>query len=66
MPYVLPLVANDQAKADVVAAAVLAEVVKDHKAIEVKEEVDDAKELCNCQFSLADGNKILLNNTQLS
>ncbi len=64
MPYVLPLVANDQAKADAVAAAVLAEVVKDHKAIEVKEEVDDAEELCSCQLSLAYGNKILLNNTQ--
>ncbi len=39
--------------------------MKDHKAIEFKEEVDDAEELCNCQFSLAYGNKIVLNNTQL-
>jgi elongation factor 3 len=65
VPYVLPLVANDQAKADAVAAAVLAEVVKNHKAIEIKMEVDDAGVLCNCQFSPAYGNKIVLNNTQL-
>ena len=65
VPYVLPLLAGDETKADAVAAAVLAEVVKDHKAVEVKEDADDAEELCNCNFSLAYGNKILLNNTWL-
>jgi len=65
VPYVVSLLGNDKSKADAVAAAVLADVVKDHKAIEVKEEVDDAEELCNCNFSLAYGNKILLNNTWL-
>jgi elongation factor 3 len=65
VPYVLPMVGNDKAKAEEAAATVLAEVVKDHKAIEHEEVTDDAEELCNCNFSLAYGNKILLNNTQL-
>jgi len=65
VPYVMPLLGNDATKSEAVAAAVLADVVKDHKEAEVKEEVDDAEELCNCNFSLAYGNKILLNNTWL-
>ena len=65
VPYLQPLLAGDKAKAEAVAAAVLAQVVKDHKAVEVKEDVDDAEELCNCNFSLAYGNKILLSNTVL-
>ena len=32
---------------------------------EAKEEVDDAEQLCDCQFSLAYGNKVLLNQTKL-
>jgi len=65
VPYVATLLGGDKTKAETVASAVLADVVKDHKAAEVKEEADDAEELCNCNFSLAYGNKILLNNTWL-
>jgi elongation factor 3 len=32
---------------------------------EEKEEADDAEQLCDCQFSLAYGNKVLLNQTKL-
>ena len=35
------------------------------KVEEEKEEADDAEQLCDCQFSLAYGNKVLLNQTQL-
>jgi len=35
------------------------------KLDEVKEEVDDAEQLCDCKFSLAYGNKVLLNQTTL-
>ena len=38
---------------------------KDVKIEEVKEEADDAEQLCDCQFSLAYGNKVLLNQTTL-
>ena len=37
----------------------------DVKIEEVKEETDDAEKLCDCQFSLAYGNKVLLNQTVL-
>jgi len=35
------------------------------KVEEAKEEVDDAEQLCDCKFSLAYGNKVLLNQTVL-
>merc|ERR1719506_1338929 len=35
------------------------------KVEEEKEEADDAEQLCDCQFSLAYGNKVLLNQTVL-
>jgi len=35
------------------------------KVEEAKEEADDAEQLCDCQFSLAYGNKVLLNQTTL-
>ncbi|KOO53521.1 ABC cassette-containing protein [Chrysochromulina tobinii] len=38
---------------------------KDVHIEEEKEEVDDAEQLCDCQFSLAYGNKVLLNQTVL-
>merc|ERR1719377_249111 len=38
---------------------------KDVKIEEAKEEADDAEQLCDCQFSLAYGNKVLLNQTKL-
>ena len=38
---------------------------KDVKIEEEKEEADDAEQLCDCQFSLAYGNKVLLNQTVL-
>jgi len=38
---------------------------KDVQIEEEKEEVDDAEQLCDCQFSLAYGNKVLLNQTVL-
>ena len=38
---------------------------KDVQIEEEKEEVDDAEQLCDCQFSLAYGNKVLLNQTTL-
>lgn len=38
---------------------------KDVRIEEEKEEADDAEQLCDCQFSLAYGNKVLLNQTVL-
>jgi elongation factor 3 len=55
-------------KADKVAAAVQATQVAVEASIQVVEEEeadDDAEELCNCQFTLAYGTKILLHNTQM-
>eukprot|EP00122_Pirum_gemmata_P003796 Pgem_evm1s3442 len=43
----------------------LAECIKDHTPEPEAEDDDDAEELCNCNFSLAYGSKILLNNTFL-
>jgi len=44
---------------------VLEECAKHVKVEEAKEEADDAEQLCDCQFSLAYGNKVLLNQTVL-
>ena len=52
-------------EADQVIASLLEQCAKDVK-VEEKEEVDDdAEQLCDCQFSLAYGNKVLLNQTKL-
>jgi len=46
-------------------SSVLDECSKLVKPEEAKEEVDDAEQLCDCKFSLAYGNKVLLNQTVL-
>ena len=43
----------------------LAELSQLVKIEEAKEEADDAEQLCDCKFSLAYGNKVLLNQTSL-
>ncbi|EOD06993.1 putative ABC transporter [Emiliania huxleyi CCMP1516] len=45
--------------------SLLEQCAKDVQIEEAKEEVDDAEQLCDCQFSLAYGNKVLLNQTKL-
>jgi len=52
-------------KVETVTSAALEECAKHVKVEEAKEEADDAEQLCDCQFSLAYGNKVLLNQTQL-
>jgi len=48
------------------AIASMLETLSAHvKVEEEKEEADDAEQLCDCQFSLAYGNKVLLNQTVL-
>jgi len=46
-------------------ASLLASCTQFVKVEEAKEEADDAEQLCDCQFSLAYGNKVLLNQTNL-
>eukprot|EP00121_Abeoforma_whisleri_P011239 Awhi_evm1s10364 len=48
-----------------VVADILEECIKDHTPEPEVDEDEDAEELCNCNFSLAYGTKILLNNTYL-
>jgi len=50
---------------DGIVTLVLEECAKHVKVEEAKEEADDAEQLCDCQFSLAYGNKVLLNQTVL-
>jgi len=54
-------------KADVnkIVTSLLEQCSKDVQIEEAKEEADDAEQLCDCQFSLAYGNKVLLNQTKL-
>jgi len=55
-------------KADKVAGAIsslLDVCAKKVQIEEEKDEADDAEQLCDCQFSLAYGNKVLLNQTKL-
>jgi elongation factor 3 len=62
-PYFEDFVGDAKAEEATEAVRVLAE-----KMIEVPEEEDeddDAEELCNCQFTLAYGTKILLHNTKM-
>jgi elongation factor 3 len=55
----------DSAKADEVVEAVRVEAEKMLVIPEEEDEDDDAEELCNCQFTLAYGTKILLHNTKM-
>jgi elongation factor 3 len=48
-----------------IVVSLLEQCSKDVQIDEVKEETDDAEQLCDCQFSLAYGNKVLLNQTKL-
>jgi len=50
---------------DKVIASLLETCSKEVQIEEEKEEADDAEQLCDCQFSLAYGNKVLLNQTKL-
>jgi len=53
-------------KIDAASSEVFAECVKLIKEIPEEEEIDDGKEvLCDCEFTLAYGTKILLHNTKL-
>merc|ERR1719271_1851426 len=61
----LGLVITDGGKKDGVISSFLEVCAKDVKPEEEKEEADDAEQLCDCQFSLAYGNKVLLNQTKL-
>merc|ERR1719240_18304 len=61
----LGLVVPDAGKKDALISSFMDVCAKDVKVEEEKEEVDDAEQLCDCQFSLAYGNKVLLNQTQL-
>jgi len=55
----------DGAKAQETITKLLEACSKLVKVEEAKEEVDDAEQLCDCKFSLAYGNKVLLNQTIL-
>eukprot|EP00308_Calcidiscus_leptoporus_P000304 CAMPEP_0119356314 /NCGR_PEP_ID=MMETSP1334-20130426/4947_1 /TAXON_ID=127549 /ORGANISM="Calcidiscus leptoporus, Strain RCC1130" /LENGTH=1043 /DNA_ID=CAMNT_0007370327 /DNA_START=62 /DNA_END=3193 /DNA_ORIENTATION=+ len=52
-------------KVEAAVPAILEECAQHVKVEEAKEEADDAEQLCDCQFSLAYGNKVLLNQTVL-
>jgi len=60
-PILAPVVKN----ADKAVAGLLEQCAKSVRIEEAKEEADDAEQLCDCQFSLAYGNKVLLNQTTL-
>jgi len=55
----------DEAKAAEVIDSVRTEAEKMLVVVEEEDEEDDAEELCNCQFTLAYGTKILLHNTKM-
>jgi elongation factor 3 len=55
----------DAAKADEAIEKVRVEAEKMMEVIEEDDDDDDAEELCNCQFTLAYGTKILLHNTKM-
>merc|ERR1719240_1076593 len=61
----LGLVVPDAGKKDALISSFMDVCAKDVQVEEEKEEVDDAEQLCDCQFSLAYGNKVLLNQTVL-
>merc|ERR1719482_2434340 len=60
-----PILAPAHDEADKVITSLLEQCSKDVQIEEEKEEADDAEQLCDCQFSLAYGNKVLLNQTTL-
>jgi elongation factor 3 len=62
-----PVLGNyfDAAKSEAGIEAVRAEAEKMMEIPEEEDEEDDAEELCNCQFTLAYGTKILLHNTKM-
>ena len=63
-PYLAPFVAPDVAEA--AARALLARCIQDTRVEKVAAVDDDeGEDLCNCEFSLAYGGKILLNNATL-
>jgi len=62
LPYLSPSLGE---KAPAAITKLLESCAKHVKIEEVKEEADDAEQLCDCTFSLAYGNKVLLNQTQL-
>jgi len=55
----------DEAKCEEVIEAVRVEAEKMLEVEEEDDDDDDAEELCNCQFTLAYGTKILLHNTKM-
>ena len=55
----------DEAKCEEVIEAVRVEAEKMLEIVEEDDDDDDAEELCNCQFTLAYGTKILLHNTKM-
>jgi len=61
----LGLAVTDAKKRDDIIAKYLEICAKDVQIEEAKDEADDAEQLCDCQFSLAYGNKVLLNQTVL-
>jgi len=61
----LTLVCADAKKREGIIASFLETCAKDVHIEEEKEVEDDAEQLCDCQFSLAYGNKVLLNQTVL-
>jgi elongation factor 3 len=62
-PLLSAVMPGDKAQATI--SKLLEECSKLVKVEEAKEEVDDAEQLCDCKFSLAYGNKVLLNQTVL-
>jgi len=57
--------AFDKAKCDAAAEKTRVEAEGMMEVVEEEDEDDDAEELCNCQFTLAYGTKILLHNTKM-
>merc|ERR1712232_333358 len=56
---------TDESKAESAIEAVRVEAEKMMEVPEEEDEDDDAEELCDCQFTLAYGTKILLHNTKM-
>ena len=64
LPLLVPHVADDAAARAAIDAA-RAECEKMVEVAAEEEDDDDAEELCNCEFTLAYGTKILLHNTKM-
>ncbi|KAJ3171897.1 translational elongation factor EF-1 alpha [Geranomyces variabilis] len=66
VPYVSPFIGEEKAKA--IAKPLLAHYVamdKLRQKVGKEEDLEEGEELCNCEFSLAYGGMILLNNTKM-